>query len=42
MSSCDFITSLKPNEVLVFGSNLAGMHEVFRRGIRRGEHLTAR
>ena len=22
----DFITSLKPNEVFVFGSNLAGMH----------------
>ena len=29
MSSCDFITSLKPNAVLVFGSNLAGMHGVF-------------
>ena len=25
----DFITSLKPNEVLVFGSNLAGMHGGF-------------
>ena len=29
MSSCDFITSLNPNAVLVFGSNLAGMHGVF-------------